>query len=57
MYLLNVKNNFMPKEIVDVKTGEALDKDDEGNTFLCESFENPETHVVYTTRTLIVESE
>lgn len=47
----------MPEEIVDVKTGWALDKDDEGNTFLCESFENPETHVVYTTRTLIVESE
>lgn len=43
------------EEVEYVKTGESYDRDEQGNLYLCESFENPETHVVHTTRTLVIE--
>ena len=39
-----------------MKTGEVFDRDEDG-LWLCESFEDPETGVVHTTRTIILEFE
>jgi hypothetical protein len=36
-----------------VKTGEVFDVDEEGNLYLCESFEYPDTKEVFSTRTLV----
>lgn len=36
-----------------IKTGEVYDRDEDGNLYLCESFEDTETHEVSTTRTLV----
>jgi hypothetical protein len=36
-----------------IKTGEVLDRDSDDNLYLCESFEDTETGLVYTTRTLL----
>jgi len=35
-----------------IKTGEVFYKDEEGILWLCESWEDTETHVVYSTQTL-----
>lgn len=39
-----------------VKTGEVYDRDEEGQLWLCESFENTETGEVHSTRTPVEES-
>jgi hypothetical protein len=40
-----------------IKTGEVFDRDEDGQLWLCESFQNPETGEVHTTRTLVEEQE
>jgi hypothetical protein len=37
--------------VTEIKTGEVYDRDEEGNLWLCESFQNPETGEVRSTRT------
>lgn len=37
----------------EVKTGEVFDRDEDGRLWLCESFQDTETGVVHTTRTLV----
>lgn len=38
-----------------MKTGEVFDRDEDGQLWLCESFEDTETGEVHTTRTLVEE--
>lgn len=38
-----------------VKTGEVYDRDEDGQLWLCESFENTDTGEVHSTRTLVEE--
>jgi hypothetical protein len=40
-----------------IKTGEVFDRDENDDLWLCESFVNPKTGEVTTTRTKVTESE
>jgi len=40
-----------------MKTGEVFDRDEDGQLWLCESFQDPETGETHSTRTPVEETE